>query len=252
MEFQDVTDDLITLCRTVLGTALTGVYLHGSMAMGCFHAGQSDLDLLAVTETSLSDSQKRRLMEGIVGLNGRGPAKGLEISFLKREFCLPFVYPTPFELHFSPMHLPWFQRDPEDYIRRMNGTDRDLAAHVMILNHFGLALYGREIAGVFGQVPREAYLDSIWHDIQTAREDVLREPVYVILNLCRVSAYLSEGLVLSKEAGGRWGLSHLPQAYAPVIFQALSRYGSQTPVPIDMETAQIFADAMLREISACL
>ena len=43
MEFQDVTDDLITLCRTVLGTALTGIYLHGSMAMGCFHAGQSDL-----------------------------------------------------------------------------------------------------------------------------------------------------------------------------------------------------------------
>lgn len=54
------------------------------------------------------------------------------------EFCNPFVYPTPFGLHFSAAHLKWFQENPDDYVKKMNGTDKDLAAHFTIINHCGV------------------------------------------------------------------------------------------------------------------
>ena len=54
------------------------------------------------------------------------------MSIVKRSVCRPFVYPTPFELHFSIMHLEWYRKDPHDYIENMKGTDKDLAAHMMV------------------------------------------------------------------------------------------------------------------------
>ena len=120
------------------------------------------------------------------------------------EYCRNFLYPTPFELHFSNAHLQWFIDDPTAYIHKMNGTDKDLAAHFTIIKKYGVVLYGEEINDVFADVPEKDYVDSIWHDVEGAGEDILEEPVYVILNLCRVAAFLKNGLILSKKQGGEW------------------------------------------------
>ena len=55
-------------------------------------------------------------MQELVVLNAQAPAKGIEMSIVRRKFCAPFVYPTPFELHFSAMHLNWFRENPGDYV----------------------------------------------------------------------------------------------------------------------------------------
>ena len=75
----------------------------------------------------------------------------------------------------------------------------------MILKSYGIVLYGEAVDDVFGEVPREDYFDSIWNDIVSAQEDILNDPMYVILNLCRVLGYLEDGLILSKQTGGEWG-----------------------------------------------
>ena len=93
-------EDFVFLCQEVLAEALTGVYLHGSLAMGCFNPATSDVDLIVVSERAMSREQKLCLMERLIGLNGRAPAKGIEMSVVLRSFCDPFVYPTPFDLHF--------------------------------------------------------------------------------------------------------------------------------------------------------
>ena len=123
--------------REILGDNLTGIYLHGSLAMGCFCWQESDIDLLVTVKNPFPDAQKRRYMDMVTELNGRGPAKGIELSVIRESVCRPPVYPTPFELHFSIAHLDWYRRDPGDYIRKMKGTDKDLAAHIMILYYRG-------------------------------------------------------------------------------------------------------------------
>ncbi|MDE6516914.1 MAG: nucleotidyltransferase domain-containing protein, partial [Acetatifactor sp.] len=147
--YGDLLDSITLAAKDILGEALTGVYLHGSLAMGCFNPEKSDIDLILVINREMTDRQKRQFMETVVELNAQAPKKGLELSVVEEDVCRHFVYPTPFELHFSLTHLKWWQEDPEGYIQRMKGTDQDLAAHFTILYHRGKTLFGKEIKEVF-------------------------------------------------------------------------------------------------------
>ena len=70
----------------------------------------------------------------------------------------------------------------------------------------------------------EDYLDSLIYDVGDAEAEICENPVYFILNLCRVSAYVQEDLVLSKKQGGEWGLIHLPEEYRGLVQAALNEY----------------------------
>lgn len=240
------------MCRQILGEKLTGVYLHGSAAMGCFNQKKSDLDLIIVMEGTPEDCVKREFMDHVIALNDEAPEKGLELSIVRKEFCKPFAYPTPFELHFSIAHLEWYRRDPEGYVAGMRGTDRDLAAHFTILREYGVVLWGAAVEEVFGEVPQEDYIDSIWRDVEQAEKDILVDPVYVALNLCRVLAYLRDGLILSKQAGGEWGLGMLPNKYREYLSAALQSYKTGEEMCGDEETAAEFARDALGMIRSFL
>ena len=239
--------------RQILGEDLAGVYLHGSAAMGCYNPAKSDLDLIVVVRGRPDDRRKRAFMDMVTELSSLLPCReethaGIEMSIVLREVCDPFVYPTPFELHFSPMHLAWYRRDPEDYIRKMNGTDRDLAAHFTVIRNRGRCLYGLPVGAVFGEVPAADYLDSIRDDIAGAREEIAGNPMYLTLNLARVLAYLSEGAVLSKKEGAEWGLRNLPEKYRPLLSSALEDYTGVSAVRYDTVLAEDYADYMLGRI----
>ena len=238
--------------REILGENLAGIYLHGSAAMGCFHPRKSDLDLLAVVQHPLDDTCKRAYMEMVTELSaqmpGNGTHGGIEMSIVLREVCNPFVYPTPFELHFSAGHLAWYRREPEDYIRKMKGTDKDLAAHFTVIRNRGICLYGLPAAEVFGEVPAADYLDSIREDIAGAREEIAGNPLYLTLNLARVLAYCSEGKVLSKREGGEWALANVPEGFHPLLRTALADYAGSTAETYDPEMAKEYAGYMLDRI----
>lgn len=232
----------------ILGDAISGIYLHGSAVMGCFHPKKSDIDLIVVVKGDIPAATKRRFLDMVVEHNQYAPSKGIELSIVKEEYCKPFVYPTPFELHFSIAHLAWYQRAPKDYIEKMNGTDPDLAAHFTIIYHRGKCLYGKPIREVFGAVDKAAYFGSICSDIANANADIVQDPVYVVLNLCRVLAYKQDGQILSKEEGGQWGLAHLPPEYHPLLAAALDDYSGGEAIHASETALQEFAGFMLREI----
>lgn len=237
------------ISRDVLSDNLIGIYLHGSAVMGCFNPQKSDLDLIIVVNGTVLDTIKLEYMEKMVKLNEEAPLKGFEWSIVKKEFCKPFIYPTPYELHFSNSHLKWFQENPTDYIQKMRGTDKDLAAHFTIINQYGKVLFGEEISMVFDVVPRKNYIDSIWLDVQNAREDGISNPVYTVLNLCRVLAFLQDSLILSKKMGGQWGIQSLPKKYHPLIQIALDSYIGDAEASLFSEkSVHQFAEYMISQI----
>lgn len=256
-ELKELLDEFIMNSKNILKENLgfsfdnlIGIYLHGSLAMGCYNEKKSDIDLLVVVKNDISREVKRRYMDMVVALNQKAPSKGIELSIVKEAVCKPFVYPTPFELHFSAAHLNWYLSDPEDYIEKMNGTDKDLAAHVTILYHRGMTLYGKEIKSVFSEVSSEDYMDSIWYDVENAKEDIVDDTMYVTLNLCRVLAYKKERLILSKQEGGEWALQHLPDSqYKKMILFALEEYKTGNAMSITKADAVRFAEYMLKRIS---
>ena len=217
--------------------------------MGCYNEKKSDIDLLAVVKQVIPDNIKHRFMDMVVELNTYAPSKGIELSIVKSEVCNSFVYPTPFELHFSIAHLEWYKNNPSDYIDKMKGTDKDLAAHFTIIYHRGKCLYGKDIKDVFGAVSKEYYFDSIRSDIEEAETEITDNPTYIILNLCRVLAYKKEGLILSKQEGGNWGICNVPEKYQPLIVQALDEYLSDKSTAWDENNAREYAAYMIAQIS---
>lgn len=250
-EYKDLLEKFVSQSREIFEKNLTGIYLHGSAVMGCFQPGKSDLDLLLVVNDEIADKVKREFMDYVVELNKQAPAKGLELSIVRENVCNPFVYPTPFELHFSVEHLAWYQSNPRDYVEKMKGTDKDLAAHFTITYHRGEVLYGKAISEVFALVPQKDYLDSIWYDIENAVEEIAENPMYLTLNLCRVLAYKKEGLITSKQEGGEWGRMNINKSeYQTLITAALQEYQNDEPMVFDETVAKEFAEYMLREIQS--
>ena len=113
LETNSLINSFVKQTKKILEENLVGVYLHGSLAMGCFNPQKSDIDLIIVVNEPLTDSIKKEYLRMVVEHNARGPAKGIEMSVVLRNVCKPFVYPTPYELHFSAGHLNWYKENPD-------------------------------------------------------------------------------------------------------------------------------------------
>ena len=246
---QELLDAIVTRSKQILKDNLTGIYLHGSAVMGCFNPQKSDLDFIVVVNETLQDSVKKEFMDMIVELNACGPAKGIEMSIVTKSVCYPFVYPTPFDLHFSVAHLNWYKSNPDDYIQKMKGTDKDLAAHFTIITNRGKCLYGEPIDKVFSKIPEQDYFNSIWNDIADAVEDISENTMYLTLNLARVLAYKKDEVILSKKEAGEWALENLPKEYHPLVEAALKEYADTVSVEYDFNLAKQYAEYMLSRIA---
>ena len=248
---ENILTQFVAAARETIGENMLGVYLHGSAAMRCFNPKSSDLDLLVGVKEVLDDSTKLHFMDRVVALHeefvrisGSSHA-GLEMSVLLQKDCKPFVYPTPFDLHFSAMHLKWYKDNPDDYVQKMKGTDEDLAAHITITRARGRCLFGMPIEDFFGEVPAENYFDSIRSDVENAESEITENTNYLVLNLARVLAFKKDGLVLSKLEGGQWALENIPSEYHAIVKAALSEYESGEPAQYDKSASDNYAKYML-------
>ena len=243
-----IVESFVRESERIIGDNLVGIYLHGSAVMGCYNPDKSDLDFLVVVKENVKDETKKAFMDMVIALNAQTPGKGIEMSIVKREVCDPFIYPTRFELHFSQMHIKWYNDNPDDYIRKMNGTDKDLAAHFTVIKTRGKCLFGLSIDEVFGEVPEQNYMDSLWNDIEEAAEEITDNTMYLTLNLARVLAWIKEKKVLSKKEGGEWGLKNLPDKYHSLLQEALKEYKGMEP-EYDTDLAIDYAKKMVKIIN---
>lgn len=228
----------------LLGTQLVGIYVHGSLAFGCFNPRVSDVDFVVVVRGELSLREKKAMIRILLDVPD-APAKGFEMSVVQLAACQSFSYPTPFELHFSQLHLARCREDLEGFCEEMHGIDRDLAAHFTVIRHRGIVLYGAPIEAVFGPVPREAFWDSLMADSEDALESVQKTPVYTVLNLCRLWAYKATEAVLSKSEGALWVLEQMD---SPVVQAALDAYENRVEMQVDTALLKRFCTMVLKEI----
>src|SRR3954470_19393411 len=77
-------DRLAGLRVAVVGPGLRSVMLHGSLAAGGFRPGRSDIDLLAVVDGRLSDSQAAAIEHGVRTVVG-GPGDRVDLHVVTFE-----------------------------------------------------------------------------------------------------------------------------------------------------------------------
>jgi len=226
-----------------------GVYLHGSLAMGCFNPDRSDLDILVITKDNMNVNIKRVIIEKLLSLS-KQPCP-IEISFLSKRHLFPWEFPTPFDLHYSEM---W----REAYINQLKNQewkkwnekthkDADLAAHILVTLNRGICLYGKPVKEVFPPVPLDDYQTSILLDYKDAREKIGEKPVYAVLTFCRVYFFLLEKGIASKQEGALWGIKNLPSNFRKMIKEVLAVYqGDIEEKPINIKELKEF-DAFIKQ-----
>jgi len=238
--------------QALLNDALVGVYLHGSLAMGCWNPARSDIDLLVIVGEPMAVEAKRELVAGLLALSGQ--PHPVEISFLAQSDFRPWRYPTPYDLHYSEEWRERYAAALRDGSWRSwndeRGLDPDLAAHITVTRARGVRLYGPPAAEAFPPVPPSDYVNSLLADIAWAREMMPRHADYVLLNLCRIAAYLQEGGIRSKDEGGEWALAHVAPRWHDVIRWALARYRGAPGLDVTPADAEAFAACMRAEIVA--
>lgn len=217
-------ESLVPDLRDVVGDDLVGVYLHGSLALGCFNPALSDLDLLVVTARALTPEQRQALGPVLSG-SGR-----IEISFVAAPSLRPWRHPAPYDLHFSSkagLVGP--------------GEDEDLAAHFTVAREAGVALLGPAPADVLPEVPWEDYEDSLRRDLAWSQEHGTE--LYAVLSPARIWATLTDHAVYSKASGAAWALERAPEEFRSLLERALEAYraGDRQPA-FDRKETRRFAD----------
>ncbi|REK74955.1 aminoglycoside adenylyltransferase domain-containing protein [Paenibacillus paeoniae] len=223
--------------KDYLGDALVGLYVHGSLCLGAYYSGRSDLDMLAVINRPLTLDEKERLMIAFLSFH-RTPAP-IEISFVVHHDLKLWRHPAPYQFHFSDFWRKryadmayWGNREFWQYDGER--TDPDLACHVTLTRQLGVALYGPPLAVISSAVPHSDFWDSLRSDaedqmtsyISQDEEDrtVHTTDALGVLTLVRICSYREESLIYSKLEAAEWAVSRLPLKLRPIVSGAMEIY----------------------------
>lgn len=225
--------DLVNLLESELGDNLIGIYLHGSLAMGCYYRPKSDLDIIVVAQNRIGEDGAKKAGIAIAKQAEKRPTTGnVELSIIIADTAKHIPVPVPFELHYS---TEWHDKSLNGDIEYDSSkTDIDLLSHLMYVQQRGIVLSGKPINEVFGKYNWQHFLSAVIDDFEWILEDehILETPFYGVLNICRVLQLLNEDsrTVHSKDEGGEWGLENLPVEFRPLIRKALDVYRSSNEV----------------------
>jgi predicted nucleotidyltransferase len=208
-DIQAYVDRVVAALEEELGAGLVGVYVHGSLAMGAFVPGRSDIDVLAVCGEPLSSQHSRALGAALDAIPRPRSGGDLEFSLVtEAEARKPSAKPA-FEVHVSTHE--------EDSV--VDGHDRpgdeDLVIHFAMARARGRALLGPEPNDLFPEPDRPSLLRAFLSDLEWARRhgaagweghDMpdLTSIAYRVLNAARSWRYLKTGELGSKVEGATW------------------------------------------------
>jgi streptomycin 3"-adenylyltransferase len=182
--------------EAALEEALTGVYLHGSAAMGGWEAPRSDVDILAVCRRPATAEELEAVAEALTDPSLACPGAGLEFSLVTLESARKPTATPKFELHISTgaaAHTVAGHTHP---------GDPDLVLHYAVCRERGVTLRGPSPAGVFAQVPRPLILAGLAAEFEWAAANA--PPRYQVLNALRAWAFAEDGTLLSKLEAVEW------------------------------------------------
>ena len=238
-------DELVDELDGSIGGSLIGIYLHGSLALGCFNAARSDLDLIAVASRPLDDDSRFAVADLFLRTSARPYA--IEAHIVATEQLRPWRYPPPYDFHYSETHRERLAFDPDAVVSRPEGGDPDLALHYDVARRRGVALVGPPAQAVFPEVPRDDLEDALRRDFDWCRG--VRSALYGVLSPCRVWAALETGGLHSKASGGEWALGRLPPDLRPPVERALASYrGSGEPIELDEGERQRLLEHIERQL----
>lgn len=191
----------------ILGDGLVGVYFVGSVALGGYVPGESDVDIVGVSRFALGEGQKRSVAAAIVNVSQACPARGLEFTLHRRDVAGSLPRGADFEVNANggprmptAVHLDAGAEQGFWYV-----LDRAIA------HRSGIAITGPQPRTAFADVPRRTLLEALyasmaWHRLHE------KATLYSVLNACRAWRFAEEDILGSKLEGAAWARARWPNS----------------------------------------
>jgi Domain of unknown function (DUF4111)/Nucleotidyltransferase domain len=216
---------LTASAHTILGDALVGIYPHGSLVLGGWRAGRSDVDVLVVVDRPLSSAEQSLLAEAWSADALPCPGVGLELSVVTRDAAARPQPRPPFELHVTTA-----PQDRKVVDGHGHPGDPDLVLHFALCRALGHE--------VFAHVPHGLVMARLADELTWAVGHA--PPEYAVLNACRAWRYAADGSFVSKIDGGRWAQGRLPEPELTLVRSATALQSGEATVSIDPSAARTF------------
>jgi predicted nucleotidyltransferase len=164
-EVRSYLDQVVSTLTIHVGAELIGVYLHGSLAMGAFHPGRSDIDIIAVCAEPLHRERRMVLGEALAVIPTPPSGGDLEFSLVTEAAVRARSAAPSFEVHVNTHEEP-FVVDGSD-----RPGDQDLVIHFAMAQARGRALIGPEPRELFPEPVRGSLIQAFLGDIQWAKQE---------------------------------------------------------------------------------
>lgn len=198
-------DQVTEALAHTLGTDLVGVYFVGSVALGGYVPGESDIDMTAVSNSALTDPQRHSVASAVVEASATCPARGLEFTLYRREIAGSHPAGADFEVNANggprmptAVHMDATSEPGFWYV-----LDRAIA------HRSGLATSGPPAGEIFADVPRSALLEAMYESMAWHRAHE-KATLYSVLNACRAWRFAAEDVLGSKLEGAAWARARWP------------------------------------------
>ena len=189
------------VCARVLGDVVRSVILHGSLALGDYVPGRSDIDLLVIVDRPLARAEMEALTRALVVAQAHAPAcVDLRVATTAVAGAPPELPPMELYVALDP------NAEPEIVVRHPG--ESDLLVELSLCRERGTALRGAAPRAVIGEVPDRWVLRV--GDAQLARWQALTDDAghaaLMVLTACRIWRFSEQRIHCSKSAAGTWAL----------------------------------------------
>ena len=185
--------------RAALDDGLLGVYFVGSVALGGYVAGESDIDIVGVSEHPVPPELKPVIAGAVADYATACPTRGLEFTLYRREVTRALPESADFEVNANggprmarSLHLGSGTEPGFWYV-----LDRAIARRA------GIAIAGPPPSELFSDVPRETLLNAMRESMRWHREHE-GATLYSVLNACRAWRYADDDVLGPKLEGATW------------------------------------------------
>ncbi|HEY5457740.1 MAG TPA: aminoglycoside adenylyltransferase domain-containing protein [Acidothermaceae bacterium] len=190
---------------SVLGTDLVGVYFVGSVALGGYVPGESDIDIVAVSNAALTDQQRQSVAAAVVEASAACPARGVEFTLYRREVAESRPEGADFEVNANggPRMPTTVHLDPTPEPGFWYVLDRAIA------HRSGVTISGPPSREIFADVPHSTLLEAMCESMAWHRAHE-KATLYSVLNACRAWRFAVEDVLGSKLEGAAWARARWP------------------------------------------
>lgn len=197
--------ELARACATILGPNLHAAVLHGSLALGDFAPGRSDIDLLLITGPSGLSREERESTVHAVADAEMAAAWAIDL--------IAVTSTTAGAPSLAPLSELQVARYPDEIqVEERRSAEEDLVVELSMARATGRSLVGVPAEEAIGTVPAQWVRDRglFWLRRWLTLADDAEHAELMVLTACRVWHLDIEGTYCSKPQAGRWALGRDP------------------------------------------